>query len=251
MGAIFMVAPIPSPRSRPRTPGTSARAVASRKEAEIDARLVQRFLAGDESAFVEIVTRYRDKMLQIALRILHNHADAEEIAQDTFIRAHRSLAFFRGEASLAAWLHCITLNLARNRYWYFSRRRRHATQSLDCAISADTAMTYAELVACDAPGPVQEVATNEFSGLVADCSAKLNARHREILFLRNVRQYTYGKIARTLGIKIGTVKSRVGRARRDLRLMMTKTHPEFAHDDSPSGWFEAARSAGRSHAICA
>ena len=229
----------------------AARNALSRKEALHDATLVRRFNAGDQAAFVEIVMRYRSKMLAIALSMLRNHADAEEIAQDTFIRAHRSLALFRGESSLSAWLHCIALNLSRNRYWYFHRRRRHTTQSLDCTIHADTQATYADLVACDAPGPVREATTQEFSALVTECMAKLNDHQREILLLRNVRQYTYGKIARVLGINLGTVKSRVGRARKELRLMLAKTYPEFNAEDSPYEWFDHARPTARLQDICA
>jgi RNA polymerase sigma-70 factor (ECF subfamily) len=223
----------------------------AREEAQHDEALVRRFIAGDQAAFVEIVTRYRGKMLAVAQTMLRNHADAEEIAQDTFIRAHRSLPFFRGDASLSSWLHCITLNLSRNRYWYFFRRRRHATQSLDSAINADTDATYADLVACDAPGPVREVATLEFATLIAESMAKLNVQQREILTLRNDRQYSYGKIARTLDIKIGTVKSRVGRARKALRLSLAKAYPEFDPEDSPFGWFDSVRPSGRQQGVCA
>src|SRR5690606_6066136 len=83
----------------------SARAANSQQEAAYDAELVRRFNAGDESAFVEIMTRYREKIFSVALALLRNRADAEEIAQDTFIRAHRGLARFRGDSSLATWLH--------------------------------------------------------------------------------------------------------------------------------------------------
>ena len=229
----------------------AARRASSLQEALHDKTLVHRFNAGDQSAFVEIVTRYRGKMLAVALTMLRNHADAEEIAQDTFIRAHRSLALFRGESSLSAWLHCITLNLARNRYWYFYRRRRHSTQSLDCAINPDTEATFADMVACDAPGPVRETTNREFSSLVAECMAKLNTQQYEILHLRNVRQHSYVTIARMLGIKVGTVKSRIGRARRELRLMLAKTYPEFDPEVSPFEWFDSARPSGRQQAICA
>src|SRR5512133_607976 len=102
----------------------AARAAASRQEADHDAELVRRFNAGDEAAFVEIMNRYREKIFSVALALLRNRADAEEIAQDTFIRAHRGLSRFRGDSSLATWLHRIAVNLARNRYWYFFRHRR-------------------------------------------------------------------------------------------------------------------------------
>ena len=95
-------------------------------EAAYDAVLVERFKNGDESAFTEIIKRYYPRIRALANQTLHNQADAEEVAQDTFIRAHRGLVNFRGDASLATWLHCIGLNLARNRYWFFFRRRRMA-----------------------------------------------------------------------------------------------------------------------------
>ena len=154
------------------------RAAVARREALYDAGLVHRFKAGDETAFNEIVERYRQKLLGVALGLLRNHADAEEIAQDAFVRAHRSLALFRGESSLSAWLHCITLNLSRNRYWYFFRRRRHATLSLDCPVSSSNPATFSDLVAADDAGPAREAATREFAELVIACTARLGVRAR-------------------------------------------------------------------------
>jgi RNA polymerase sigma-70 factor (ECF subfamily) len=176
---------------------------------------------------------------------LHNHADAEEITQDTFLRAHRNLPRFRGESSLATWLHRIAVNLARNRYWYFFRRRRHATLSLDCPIGEDGDSTLAELFAVDAPNPAQEASREEFSALVADCMAKLDAPHREILALRNLQNQSYEEIAQKLGINPGTVKSRIARARERLRARLAEACPEFAPDAAPAEWFEPTRSGGR------
>jgi RNA polymerase sigma-70 factor (ECF subfamily) len=223
----------------------AARAAASHQEAEHDAELVRRFNAGDEAAFVEIMTRYREKIFSVALALLRNRADAEEIAQDTFIRAHRGLSRFRGDSSLATWLHRIAVNLARNRYWYFFRRRRHATLSLDCALSDDSDATFADLVATDAPSPAREAATGEFSALVATCMEKLDARHREILTLRNLLNRSYDEIAQALGINVGTVKSRIARARGNLRALLAEACPEFSPDAAPSDWFEPARATGR------
>src|SRR5580658_8588126 len=110
------------------------RVAAATQEAAYDAELVRRFNGGDEAAFVEIIGRHRGKIVSIALGHLRNHADADEIAQDTFIRAHRGLARFRGDSSLATWLYRVAFNLSRNRYKYYYCRRRHATLSLDCAL---------------------------------------------------------------------------------------------------------------------
>ena len=240
-------APAPSPVADDR----AARSALSRQEALFDAVLVQRFNAGDESAFVEIATRYREKMFHVALGLLRNRADAEEIAQDTLIRAHRSLARFRGDSSLAAWLYCITLNLSRNRYWYFFRRRRHAMLPLDAAMGENNTATVADLIASDAPSPAREVANIEFSAIVTGCMDKLAAGQREILLLRNVQQHSYCHISRTLGIGIGTVKSRIARARANLRVLLTKAYPEFAGGASPFTCFEPLRSSGRLEAACA
>ena len=121
-----------SSSAKPARPATdrAARAAASLEEARHDAALVRRFRGGDESAFVEIVARYREKMFSVAFSLLQNRADAEEIAQDTFIRAYRGLARFRGDSALATWLHRIALNLSRNRYWYNFRRCQHTTRML-------------------------------------------------------------------------------------------------------------------------
>ena len=211
-------------------------------EATIDAGLVQRFNSGDDSAFVEIMARYRAKIFTVTLGLLRNHADAEEITQDTFIRAHRGLARFRGDSSLATWLYRIAVNLARNRYWYFFRRHRQDSLSLDCALGEDNAGTFSDLVADVAQDPAQETAVAEFSHLVDVCMAQLDARHREILTLRNVLNRSYGEIAAALGINVGTVKSRIARARENLRIRLAEACPEFAADSAPSDWFIPTRS---------
>ena len=224
---------------------------ASRLQADHDAELVRRFNAGDDAAFVEIVHRHREKIFAATLALLRNRADAEEIAQDTFIRAHRGLARFRGDSSLSTWLHRIALNLARNRYWYFFRRRRHLTLSLDCAVGADGTATFADLVAAESPSPARAAATREFTALVSDCMKKLDAGHREILTHRNLLDRPYDEIARILGIKVGTVKSRIARARASLRVLLAETCPEFSADSSPADWFESLRSGGQSEVSAA
>lgn len=214
----------------------------SKTEAAADRLLVQRFNGGDASAFDEIVERYRGRIELLAARFLRNHADAEEIAQDTFIRAHRGLARFRGESSLATWLHRITVNLARNRYWYFFRRRKHLTLSLDCPFSSEATGTFADLVASGDADPARDAATGEFVVLVAACMTRLDAGHREILTLRNQLHHSYDQIAHELGVNPGTVKSRIARARGKLRGLMAEACPEFSTEAAAREWFEPVRS---------
>ena len=215
----------------------------SQQESAYDAELVRRFNNGDESAFVEMMQRYRGKIYGLTLSMLRNAADAEEITQDTFIRAHRGLSRFRGDSSLSTWLYRIALNLSRNRYWYFFRRRRQDSVSLDRELADSSDATFSDLIAADTHDPLQETATTEFSELIARCMEKLDAKHREILTMRNVLNLSYEEIARTLGINVGTVKSRIARARENLRALLAEMCPEFAPDASPSDYFVQAHAA--------
>jgi len=219
----------------------AASAILARQDALLDATLVRRFNAGDDKAFVEIVTRHRAKMYTIAFSVLRNHSDAEEIAQDTFIRAHRGLTDFRGDSSLATWLYRITVNLARNRYWHFFRRRRHLTQSLDRPLGEENSATFIDVVSSGAPSPARESTLREFSALIAQCMEQLAPAYREILSQRNALNCSYDEIATTLGINVGTVKSRIARARGSLRTLLAKACPEFLPDALPAEWFESVR----------
>ncbi len=221
------------------------------QEAQLDAGLVRRFLAGDEAAFAEIVIRYRARMFAVGFATLKNHADAEEIAQDTFIRAHRALVNFRGDASLATWLYRIALNLARNRYWYFFRRHRHATISLDSPIGEAQQATFSDRLVTDAADPAREALITEFSELVGLAMDRLGKGAREILILRNSRDYSYEEIARELGISLGTVKSRIARARASLRALVDDPSPEAGPPGQPRARFNPVHPAARRELACA
>lgn len=236
------------PHSAPETKYAHDRAIrlkSAQAEAMFDRELVARFNRGDAAAFDEIVTRYRDKIQAHALRCLRNHGDAEEITQDTFIRAHRGLANFRGDSSLATWLHRIALNLARNRYWYFFRRRRHLALSLDCPLNEESSGTFSDVVASEEADPAREASVNEFVVLVSACMQQLESSHREILTLRTQLHHSYEEIANTLGINVGTVKSRIARARGSLRGLLADACPEFSTETLASDLFEPVRGAVR------
>jgi len=221
----------------------------SAREAAYDCTLIERFNRHDETAFVEIMQRYHGKIFGLAHNLLRNAADAEEIAQDTFIRAHRGLANFRGDSSLATWLYRIALNLSRNRYWYFFRRRRQDSVSLERPLSDESDATFADFIAAEAQNPVQETVTSEFTDLISACMEKLDARHREILTMRNILNLPYEEIARALRINVGTVKSRIARARENLRKLLSEAAPEIDAEAGPSEFFINSRTAYGCHAI--
>jgi len=209
-----------------------------------DADLVRRFNAGDETAFAEIMRRHRARILALVRRQMNNHVDAEDITQETFIRAHRGLAKFRGESSLATWLSRIAMNLSRNHYWYFFRRHRQHTISLNQPTSDQHPLHLSESLAVDSPGPAREAMQSEFVSLVTQCHEQLEEPHREILHMRYSLNYSYEQISEKLHINFGTVKSRMARARSNLRKLIFNAVPEFGHMARLEDFFEPIRESG-------
>jgi RNA polymerase sigma-70 factor (ECF subfamily) len=224
-------------------PPSSASAPANfRSAAAYDASLVKRFNEGDQRAFAEIMERYQKRILTLVGRFLKNDHDAEEIAQDTFIRAYRALADFRGDAALSTWLTRIAMNLACNRYWYFFRRQRHNTMSLNQPINDNQSSSLTDIVAGDEPSPLRLTIRNEFVEIVAKCLEQLDPPHRDILRMRYLQHLSYEEIGEALDINFGTVKSRVARARENLRRVLAEAAPEFGRDASMDDFFESLRS---------
>ncbi|MBW8782537.1 MAG: sigma-70 family RNA polymerase sigma factor [Verrucomicrobia bacterium] len=190
------------------------------QEVALDRLLVDRFKNGDETAFNEMVSRHWDRIYGMVHQLLRNQQDAEEVTQDAFIRAHRGLVNFRGDSAFSTWLYQIATNLARNRYWYWWRRKRDKTVSFDQPVSADNDTPLSEVFATEMETPGDITVTREFVDRIAEGMEKLSPKHREILILRNVKNMAYEEIAEVLGISVGTVKSRIARAREGLRALI-------------------------------
>jgi len=187
------------------------------QEVAMDRLLVDRFKSGDEAAFNEMVSRYWDRIYGMVHQLLRNQQDAEEVTQDAFIRAHRGLVNFRGESAFSTWLYQIATNLARNRYWYWWRRKRDKTVSFDQPVGDDNDTPLSEVFATEMETPGDITVTQELVDHIAIGMEKISAKHREVLILRNVKNMAYEEIAEVLGISVGTVKSRIARARESLR----------------------------------
>jgi len=190
----------------------------NQEQATHDQALVARFKGGDASAFDEMVTLYWDRIFSRSYKLLNNREDAEEVTQDTFIRAQKGLENFRGDASFSTWLYQIATNLARNKYWYWWRRKRSASLSLDQSLSEDSSATLVDILPSESETPGDATLTQEFVDEVAAGMQRLSPQHREILVLRNVNNLSYEEIAEELKISVGTVKSRIARARESLRV---------------------------------
>lgn len=184
---------------------------------EKDSLLIDRCKHGDEAAFDEIVHTYWDKIFGRAFQMLKNPEDAEEITQDTFIRALRNLKNFRGDSSLSTWLYQIATNLSYNRYWYWKRRKIQRTISIDEPLRSYQAPTLKNFLASDNETPENAVTRRDLDQNIKDTIEGLSDDHRNILTLRNLQDLSYEEIAQELHISIGTVKSRIARARKALK----------------------------------
>ena len=184
--------------------------------------MLSRLREGDDAAFGELVSSHWEKIFNRANSLLSNRQDAEEVAQDTFLRARKSISSFRGDCSISTWLYHIATNLARNKHWYWWRRKRAESISLDMPVSDETALTFSEIIPSDSMSPADEHASAEFMSLLPKAIAALPPKYGDVLKLRNEADMSYEDIAQKLGISVGTVKSRLSRAREFLRVELEK-----------------------------
>ena len=164
-----------------------------------------------------LMQRHMSKAYQIAYGILGSREDAEEVAQDGFIRIYRALDKFRGDSEFSTWMYRIIVNQARNRYRWNKRRGANRTISIDASQDpGDDTITPINLPDGDKT-PDEKMIYAEWQTEIAREMKTLPEVNREALFLRNVKHMSYEQIAEVLNCKVGTVKSRIARARDELR----------------------------------
>ena len=185
-----------------------------------DRTLVERFKQGDEAAFEILVNKYSGRAYQIAYGVLGNREDAEEVAQDVFIRIHRALPRFRGDAEFTTWMYRITMNLAKNKYRWNKIRGSKVNISIDAPLEGGGDGSGEER-RIDLPdermAPDEKSAFKELEKNVRDELDNLPDIYREALVMRNVEEMSYEDIANALNCKLGTIKSRIARGREELR----------------------------------
>jgi RNA polymerase sigma-70 factor, ECF subfamily len=169
------------------------------------ARLLDRLRGGEAGAFEELVLAYQHRLFGLALRMLGNAAEAEEIAQEAFLRAHRSLGDFRGDAKLSTWLYAIASRLCLNRL--AGSERRLGRQGEETLLRLPHAGS----------GPDAAAERSELEAALGRAIAELPEDRRIVVLLRDVEGLSYDEIAQALGLELGTVRSRLHRARSDLK----------------------------------
>jgi RNA polymerase sigma-70 factor (ECF subfamily) len=180
---------------------------------EDDAEFLRRLRIGEALAFEELVRAYQHRVFGVAVRMLGNAAEAEEVAQEAFLRAHRALHEFRGDAKLSTWLYAITSRLCLTRLG--SGERSMIRQGEDSVMR----------LAHDADPPDAVLEQTELEGALHRAIAELPDDRRIVVVLRDLEGLSYEEIAEALDLPTGTVRSRLHRARLDLKEKLERFLP--------------------------
>lgn len=179
-----------------------------------DEQLVARAQAGDQRAFELLVRKYQHRIIQLVSRLVGD-ADAPDVAQDTFIRAWRALNGFRGQSAFYTWLYRIGINTAKNSL--VSRTRRPADRDIDIA---DAELYGHTEQLSDIDTPEAQVLTEEIREKVEAAIGRLPVDLRKAITLRELEGLSYEEIAQVMDCPIGTVRSRIFRAREAIDLVL-------------------------------
>lgn len=181
-----------------------------------DLTLARACRGGDTAAFEVLVRRHQGMLFNIAFRVTGVYEDACEIAQDAFVTAWRKIDTFRGEAAFSTWLTAIAINLSRTRRRRVSARGRHEAYSLDAPLNHGDGDLRPDPPA-NTPSALRHMEEAELRQALNGCIDALPPEFREVLVLRDMRDLAYGEVVKALGIREGTVKSRLFRAREAVR----------------------------------
>ena len=184
-------------------------------EAELDLAIVRRVQQGDKQAYNLLVGKYQQKLLRLVSRFIRDSMECEDVTHEAFIRAYRALPSFRGESAFYTWLYRIAVNTAKN--YLVSAGRRPPSQDLD-AQEASNSLAGANFV--DLNTPESTLMNDELLNVIRLTIAELPDNLREAIIYREFDGMSYEEIAEVMDCPIGTVRSRIFRARETLEEAM-------------------------------
>jgi RNA polymerase sigma-70 factor (ECF subfamily) len=185
-------------------------------ERDVDAELVSRVQAGDKQAFDLLVIKYQRKIMRLLSRMIRNPSEIEDVAQEAFIKAYRALPQFRGESAFYTWLYRIAINTARN--WLAANKHAPSTPS---GFENEEGETFSESdVLTDGSNPESEMASRQIAETVNKAINDLPEELRNAIVMREIDGMTYEDIAESMNCPIGTVRSRIFRAREAIALRL-------------------------------
>ena len=188
----------------------------------IQKEVIERCKVGDEKAFAEVVLHSQKKVFNIAYRMLGNLEEAKDLAQEVFLSVFESIKDLKEEIKFEAWLTQITLNHCRNRWKYLKRRQYFNSDSLDDPIETeDGSMPRAIVDPSDNPETLYE--KKSIQQFIQRGLMKLKEDQRELIVLRDLQGYSYEEMGQWLGLPEGTIKSKLHRARMDLKEILERS----------------------------
>ncbi|MCX7918403.1 MAG: sigma-70 family RNA polymerase sigma factor [bacterium] len=205
--------------------GASSARVLEDINLDADLALVLRLQQGDAIAFQELVVKYQKWVYSLCYRVLGNHAEADDITQETFVAVFRHIKRFKSQpnATFAGWLYRITVNLCRNQIRKQNRRRE---ESLDAPVyiseESEKPSKLADVIPDDSMNPKQELVNQELNALIQTALNSLSVEHRIAFILHEQQELSYKEIAEIMQCPIGTVMSRLYHAKRELRKKLKK-----------------------------
>ncbi len=173
-----------------------------------DEELVRSYLEGDQKAFEELVIRYEATIINMAYRLLGNRSDASDVCQEVFVLLMRKIGSFRGEAKFSTWLYRVSLNACHD---HARRLKRHF--SLSESPGEDLPEIEQRLPDDGLHSPEESLERAEIQDVVRQAIARLPYKFKEVIFLHDISDFNYKEVAEILDISLGTVKSRLNRAR--------------------------------------
>ena len=179
-----------------------------------EALFVSRLKANEDAAYDELVRTYSASIYHVAYRMTGDAAEASDAVQDIFLKIFRNIGGFKGEAALKTWIFKIAFSEILNRLRWWKRRQRFTTLSLD---ESPNGNAPSRNVADAGPTPEEVLQAKERENAIQQALWRLAREHRSIIILRDIEGFSYAEIADVMGVSIGTVKSRLARARADLK----------------------------------
>jgi len=181
-----------------------------------DAVLIRAFQGGDKAAFDELVLKHHHKLFNLCYRFLGDYQEANDSAQETFIKAYRSLKKFRLESAFSTWLYRIAVNTSKNKLKSAEYRRKKKMVPLDNPASLDLS-SPAMGIQDETHSPAMQLEKKERMRVIQEAINALPPEQKVVVTLRDIEGFSYEEIVEITGVKAGTVKSRLARARLDLR----------------------------------
>ncbi|WHH59938.1 sigma-70 family RNA polymerase sigma factor [Petroclostridium sp. X23] len=180
--------------------------------------MVQKCKGGDMAAFEQLIENYQKKVFNIAYRILGNPDDASDMAQEVFLKVYKSISNFKEESSLSTWIYRIATNVCLDEV---RKRKKAAVVSINSTIQLEDGEINVQMED-EGPGPDQLVEEKELREEVRKAIESLNDEHKVAIILRDINGFSYEEISNILQCSLGTVKSRINRARNALKNILLK-----------------------------